>query len=84
MYNIFIKKSAEKDLDKINEPFLSQIITHIEKLKKNPRNTNVKKLVNKINEYRLRAGNYWVLFYIEDKEKAIKISRVLHRKDSYR
>ena len=84
MYKILIKKSAAKDLDGINEPYLSAIINDIESLKENPRNINVKKLVNKSNEYRLRVGDYRVLFFIEEEEKVIKISRVIHRKDAYK
>jgi len=84
LYRIVIKRSAEKDLDKINEPFITNIISNIESLKENPRTVNVKKLKNRNNEYRLRVGNYRVLFFIEEREKVVKISRVLHRKDAYR
>jgi mRNA interferase RelE/StbE len=84
LYKILIKKSAEKDLDGINEPYLSAIINGIDSLRENPRNINVKKLVNRSNEYRLRVGDYRVLFFIEEEDKAIKISRVIHRKDAYK
>ncbi|NPV00632.1 MAG: type II toxin-antitoxin system RelE/ParE family toxin [Brevinematales bacterium] len=56
----------------------------MDSLEENSRNTHVKKLVNKNNEYRLRVGDYRVLFFIEEEDKAIKISRVLHRKDAYK
>ena len=68
LYNIFIKKSAERDLDLINDPFLSKIISGIESLGKNPRNVNVRKLVKRDNEYRLRIGDYRVLFIIDERE----------------
>lgn len=84
MYQITLKKTAEKDLDKINEPYISTIINEIEHLDSNPRNEKVKKLVNRENEYRMKVGSYRVLFYIDDDEKVIKIARVLHRKDAYR
>ena len=84
MYKISLKKSAEKDLDQINEPFISKIISEIEKLANNPRNEKVKKLVDRINEYRLTVGNYRILFYINDTDKLITIARVLHRKDAYK
>lgn len=83
MYKIVLKRSVQKDLDKINNVVCSKIISEIEKLKQNPRNVNVKKLVNRNNEYRLRVGNYRILFYIEETEKLIGISRVLHRRDAY-
>lgn len=84
MYRIALKHSAEKDLDSINEPFISSIINEIENLEKNPRNEKVKKLVGKDNKYRLKVGYYRVLFFIDEEEKIIKIARVLHRKDAYK
>ena len=84
MYSIDLKKSAQKDLDRINEPDYSRIIDSIKSLSQNPRNINVKKLVTKENEYRLRVGNYRVLFFIEENNKEIKISRVLHRQEAYK
>jgi mRNA interferase RelE/StbE len=83
LYKIVLKKSAEKDLDKINEPHITKIINQIESLKDNPRNRKVIKLVSKENEYRLKIGSYRVLFYIDESNKLVKISRVLHRKDAY-
>lgn len=83
MYKIQLKNSAEKDLDKINEPYISSIVREIENLATNPRNEKVKKLVGKANEYRLKVGNYRVLFYILEDEKEVKIARVLHRQEAY-
>jgi mRNA interferase RelE/StbE len=84
LYNIFLKKSAEKDLDNISEPFLTQIVQGIEELKKGIQNVNIKKLINKKNEFRLRIGNYRILFFLEKDDKIIKISKILHRKDAYK
>ena len=84
MYSVFIKKSAERDLDSINEPYLSKIINAIETLASNPRNINVKKLVNRVNEYRLRAGDYRILYVIDEQQKKVHIARVLHRKEAYK
>jgi mRNA interferase RelE/StbE len=84
LYKIFLKKSAELDLNRINEPDFSRILTSVESLEKNPRNLQVKKLIKRKNEYRLRVGNYRVLFIINEKEKIIRIARVLHRKDAYK
>jgi mRNA interferase RelE/StbE len=79
-----IKKAAEKDLDKINEPFISSIICEIENLVLIPRNDKVKKLVGKENENRLKVGKYRVLFFIIEEEKNIIIARVLYRKEAYK
>jgi len=84
LYKISIKNSAEKDIDRINEPYLGKIMNEIEILGNNPRNEKVKKLVGKTDEYRLKVGKYRILFYIIEDEKAVKIARVLLRKEAYR
>ena len=84
LYSITLKKSAEKDLDRINEPFISKIISEIENLSINPRNEKVIKLSGKINNYRLKVGDYRALFFIDDKSKSVHIARVLHRQEAYK
>jgi len=79
---ITIRQSAIKDLKKINEPFKSKIKKEILNLKNFPNVKNIKKLVNFEPSYRLRIGDYRVLFDVENSE--IVIGRILHRKDSYK
>ncbi|KIM07717.1 MAG: plasmid stabilization protein [Sulfurovum sp. FS08-3] len=75
---IEIRKSAIKDLKSINEPYKSAIHSKILELKKFPDTANIKKLTNFEPAYRLRVGNYRVLFdVIEDR---VIIGRVLHQK----
>ncbi|KIM09367.1 MAG: plasmid stabilization protein [Sulfurovum sp. PC08-66] len=79
---IEIRTSAIKDLKSISEPFKSNIHTHILKLSEFPNTQNVKKLTNFEPAYRLRVGDYRVLFDVIG--DTIIIGRVLHRKDSYK
>ncbi|WP_457564735.1 type II toxin-antitoxin system RelE family toxin [Caminibacter sp.] len=79
---ITIRQSAIKDFKKINEPFKSKIKEAIISLKQFPNVNNVKKLVNFEPAYRLRVGNYIVLFDVN--EDKIIVGRILHRKDSYK
>ncbi len=76
-----IRKSAIKDLRHISEPFKSKIHDKILELKNFPNIQNIKKLTNFEPAYRLRVGNYRVLFDIFD--DMIIIGRVLHRQNSY-
>ena len=78
---IEIRKSAIRDLQKINEPFKSKLHEKIISLKNFPNLSNIKKLTNFEPAYRLRVGDYRVLFDII--EDTIFIGRVLHRKESY-
>lgn len=76
-----IRKSAITDLKHISEPFKSKIHNEILELKNFPNIQNIKKLTNFEPAYRLRVGNYRILFDILD--DMIIIGRVLHRQSSY-
>ena len=80
--NINLRKSAIKDLKKISPEHKHKIHSKILELKNFPKVSNVKKLTNFEPAYRLRIGDYRILFdVIED---CIEIGRVLHRKKSYK
>ena len=78
---IELRKSAIKDLKNISEPFKSKIHHKILELRQFPDIQNIKKLTNFEPAYRLRVGNYRVLFDVMD--DSIIIGRILHRQHSY-
>ena len=78
---IEIRKSAIKDLKHISEPFKTNIHNKILELTNFPNTSNIKKLTNFEPAYRLRVGDYRILFDVVD--EIIMIARVLHRKESY-
>jgi len=78
---IEIRKSAVKDLKHISEPHKTKIHDKIKDLKNFPNLQNIKKLTNFEPAYRLRIGNYRVLFDVIN--ETIIIGRVLHRQNSY-
>ena len=69
MYKIFLKRSAQKDLSKLSKKILITIISEIENLKHFPKLQNVKKLINRNNQYRLKVKYYRILFFIEHENK---------------
>jgi mRNA interferase RelE/StbE len=83
VYKVKVIPSAEKDLDNLEKRFFIQIENKINSLKSNPRPPNCLKLT--VEEgYRLRSGDYRILYRIDDKNKVIYIYRIKHRKESYR
>ena len=78
---IEIRKQAIKDLKNISEPFKSKLHNKILSLKDFPNVPNIKRLTNFEPAYRMREGDYRVLFDVIDDK--IVIGRVLHRKKSY-
>jgi len=79
---IYIRKSAIRDLKKIDRKDKEKIHSGISELKKFPAVSDVKKLTNFEPSYRLRVGDYRILFDVS--ENMIEIGRILHRKDSYK
>lgn len=77
-YSAELKPRAVKDLKSIPIADRERIVKRIEMLEDNL-SGNVKKLTNFTPEYRMRFGNWRVLFEIED--STIVIYRVLHRKE---
>ena len=62
----------------------ARILIAVEKLAKNPSQVKAKKLTNYQNTYRIRVGNYRVIYNMYHEYLVIEIIRIRHRKDVYR
>lgn len=83
-FNIKWKSSAKKELKKIDRTEIPKILSEVEKLSKDPYPSNHKKLLGTEHIYRIKIGNYRVIYFIENDELIIEIIRVRHRKEVYR
>ncbi len=85
MYKVTFKASANKELQQLPGQAYIKISAAIGKLAENPRPGGVKKLKGEGEDlYRIRAGDYRVIYTINDGIKIITILRIGHRKDIYR
>ncbi|MFC2163585.1 type II toxin-antitoxin system RelE/ParE family toxin [Acidobacteriota bacterium] len=75
--------TAQKDFDQFQGRIFNQIRDKIFSLRENPRPLGCLKLTAE-NEYRLRSGDYRILYRIDDKIKRIFVYRVRHRKEVYK
>jgi mRNA interferase RelE/StbE len=84
MYKIVISKQALKDLIRLPLKVNLQISKAIEALASNPRPQGCKKLKGE-QEYvwRIRVGNYRVLYNIDDRIEIVDVRKIGHRKDIY-
>ena len=83
MYNVIFKKSAEKDLDKINSVYYSSVVERISRLADNPRPLGSIKLANSKNAYRIRVGVYRIIYSIEDNILTVEVIKIDHRSSVY-
>ena len=82
-YKIFIERSAEKDLKKIPKEVKKKIVLAAFKLEENPRLSAARKIASSENYYRIRVGDYRIIYEISDKEKRINIFKIRHWKEAY-
>ncbi len=84
MYEILYEKRVLRDLNKIPSEDVIRIVNLFKKLSLNPLFPGCKKLSGANSLYRIRQGNYRVIYTIHHAEKQIKIILVSHRKEAYR
>ena len=83
-YRITFAQSARKELEKLEATVVKRIWDVILQLSDKPRQEGVKKLKGLENHYRIRVGDYRVIYMINDSENVIDIVVVRHRRDAYR
>lgn len=82
-YSLRIKKSAERELRGIPQPDLRRIVKRIQGLAQNPRPSGFEKLSGQ-DRYRLRQGDYRIVYGVDDETRKIEIVKIGHRREVYR
>jgi|WetSurMetagenome_2_1015567.scaffolds.fasta_scaffold55617_3 mRNA interferase RelE/StbE len=81
---IEFKTSVEKDLRKIASQQAKIILTAIKRLEAFPEKGDIKKLSNAVDTYRMRVGNYRVIFKVDFKSRIITVYYIRHRQFDYK
>jgi mRNA interferase RelE/StbE len=84
MFEIELSNSAQKDLDRLKGKIWNRIRNILVGLEENPRPYNAIKLRGSENSYRIRLGDYRIVYDINDDKCIVLILRVRHRRDVYR
>ncbi|RJQ78546.1 MAG: type II toxin-antitoxin system RelE/ParE family toxin [Desulfobacteraceae bacterium] len=82
-YKIFFRESVWKELKKVPKADLKKILSRIEQLGNDPRPMGCEKLTGH-ELFRIRQGNYRIVYSIQDNELTVWVVKVGHRKDVYR
>jgi len=83
VYKIFFRRSVLKDLDKIPKNELRRILKRIEKLANDPRSLGCEK-ISEQNRFRIRQGDYRIIYSIQDDEVTIWVVKIAQRREVYR
>lgn len=84
MYQVKVAVEAARFIRKQDKRIQRQIINNIRELTQNPRPAGCKKLQGYKELYRIRSGNYRIVYNIKEKTLLVFVVRVAHRKDIYR
>ena len=84
MYRVLLERSAERDLGRLSSEVHDRVIVAIQGLANNPRPPGCRKLVGSKNDWRIRVGDYRVIYEIADAIRVVRINRVRHRREVYR
>ena len=83
-YSLVIKKSVEKDLRKIPKEIIPDIFDHVGKLVREPVPHDSYKLTGSDNLYRIRVGEYRVIYYVLHEIREVTVMYIRHRSVAYR
>ena len=82
-YVVALTSSAEKELKRLPGNLVERIIPRLERLGSNPRPAGCKKLKGGDREWRIRVGDYRVVYTIDDSKRLVEVTRVRHRSEVY-
>ena len=82
-YAIDIKPSARRELEKLSDSLIARLLRRIEGLSINPRPPGCRKLRGYKDLWRVRVGEYRVIYIIDDDRKIVSITRIAHRREVY-
>jgi mRNA interferase RelE/StbE len=82
-YSVELKPSARKELERLSAKLVERLIAKLEALEDDPRPDGCKKLKGGDREYRVRVGDYRVVYVVDDGKRLVSVTRVRHRGEVY-
>ena len=82
-YSVEIKASAQKELDALDDALFGRIDRKIRAFIANPRPAGCKKLKGHKDVWRVRIGDWRIVYIVDDSAKLVSVTRIAHRRDVY-
>ena len=82
-YKIIIKRSAEKELRHVPKVDLARMMLKIKNLSFNPRPVKCEMLKGEDRYFRIRQGDYRIVYEVNDQERIINVTKIGHRREVY-
>ena len=82
-YTVEVKPAARRELEALPDHVLSRVVRKLESLGHTPRTVGCKKLKAYKDQWRVRVGDWRVLYIIDDAAKLVSVTRIAHRREVY-
>jgi len=84
VHRVYLERAAERELKRLSAEDFQRVISHIKGLAENPRPTGCRKITGSERDWRIRVGDYRIIYEIDDKARTVRVMRVRHRREAYR
>ena len=82
-YRVALAASAERELRGLPARIVARVMPRLEQLAASPRPPGCKKLKGGDHEWRIRVGDYRIVYEIDDKARTVDVTRIAHRREVY-
>ena len=82
-YRVALTTSAERELQRLTGPLVARLMTRLERLAADPRPAGCRKLQGGDREWRIRVGDYRIVYEINDRARTVDVTRIAHRRNVY-
>ena len=84
LYAVSFRRSAEKDLRKLDATMQHRVLHAVEGLAREPRPSGCRKMQGGEDAFRIRLGDYRIIYTVDDGVKIVAVERIRHRREVYR
>ncbi len=83
-YTVIISRSAQKVIDRLESDLFNRIFKKLKILENNPRPHGAEKLTGEVDVYRVRVGDWRIVYQVRDRVLIVLVVKVAHRREVYR
>ncbi len=84
MYEVLLESRAQRNLRRLSAEVFKRIMRAIRALGQTPRPAGCRKIVDSETDWRIRVGDYRIIYEIDDVARVVRVMYVRHRRDAYR
>jgi mRNA interferase RelE/StbE len=82
-YTVTISRSATREFERLPKGIARRVASKMKELEQEPRPPGSVKLADTKDTWRVRVGDYRVVYSVDDKQRIVDVSRIRHRRDVY-